>query len=482
MRSTCLPEASFSPSLGFINSETDAHRRTRCKRSRRRPCVCEPQKPRATLEASESGPIRLAEGVKQAPAFPEGGFPAWATVAGAALVQFCGIGYTSSFGVYQDFYTREYLTQSSSSAISWIGSINALLLISGGLFVGRLYDRGHFYFLLYGGSILLSFSLFMLSLCKPEKYYQVFLAQGIGAGLGAGALYVPSVAVIAHYFKKRRTLALTIVASGSSLGATIHPIMLNNTLRSHLGFGNAVRASAGLISGLLLVACCLMRPRLPPSQTHPPFWKSLRRFIRDIPYLLATIALTLFTIGYFFPFFYLQLDAINHGLNETFAFYSLVILNASSCVGRLAPGAFASRFGVIEMVVFASGGGAALILAMIALKTVASVVVIGILYGFFAGVFVTLQAPVMAVLTEDMGELGLRIGVAFAVVGLGGLIGPPINGALLTSDYIWWRPALFSGVMAFTGFSFFVATLVAVRHRDARKRKNAVGVIALEKH
>lgn len=102
-------------------------------------------------------------------------------------------------------------------------------------------------------------------------------------------MYVPSIAVVSHYFKKRRALAMTIVWSGSSLGAVIHPIMLNNTLRSHLGFFNAVRASAGLVSGLLLIACLLMHPRLPPSKTQPPFWKSLRNFHNDSAYMFATV-------------------------------------------------------------------------------------------------------------------------------------------------------------------------------------------------
>ncbi|KAJ7820545.1 MFS general substrate transporter [Mycena leptocephala] len=422
-------------------------------------------------------PLDKEEHSPSTPTFPEGGLQAWATVAGATttfsqiLVQFCGFGYTTSFGVYQDFYTRDYLTNSSSSAISWIGSVNALLVISGGLVAGRLYDRGHFYALLYGGSILMCFSLFMLSLCKPDQFYQIFLAQGLGVGLGAGALYVPSVAIVAHYFQRRRPLAMSIVSSGSALGAVIHPIMLNNTLRSPLGFGNAVRASAGLVSGLQLVACVLMRPRLPPSKTQPPFWSSLRRFSADAPYVLASVGLSVYTVGFYFPIFYLQLDAVTHGIDETFSFYALVIMNACSFIGRLTPSVLGTRLGldILTMVCFAAGGGAVLILCMIALKTVASVVVISVLYGLCAGVFVTLMAPLLAVLTADLGELGLRMGVTFALVGAGGLIGPPIHGALLTAQYHWWRPALFSGVMAFTAFAFFVVTLVVVRRRDAKK-------------
>ncbi|KAJ7122233.1 major facilitator superfamily domain-containing protein [Mycena epipterygia] len=379
-----------------------------------------------TLETPGSGPAlpRKADSSPDIPpAFPEGGLQAWAVVAGAFLVQFCGFGYTTSFGVYQDFYTRDYLTQSSSSAISWIGSINAFLAISGGLVSGRLYDRGHFYLLLYGGSFLQCFSLFMLSLCKREQFYQIFLAQGLGLGLGTGIIYVPSVAIISHYFQKRRALAMSIVAAGSSLGAVIHPIMLNNTLHTRLGFPNAVRASAGLLTALLLISCCLMRPRLPPAPTQPPFWKSLRRFGRDRAYILATTGMLTFALGLYFPLFYLQLDAVKHGINQTFSFYSLVIMNTSSFVGRLAPGFVARRFGIINMVAAASGCGAVLIFCMIALRSIASVVVIGVLYGFCAGVFITLLAPLLAVLTEDMGELGLRMGVSFAFMGIGGLIG-----------------------------------------------------------
>jgi hypothetical protein len=64
----------------------------------------------------------------------------------------------------------------------------------------------------------------------------------------------------------------------------------------------------------------------------------------------------------------------------------LVILNASSFFGRLSPGFFAHRLGVVNMATAAAGVGAVLILSMIALRTVASVVVIGVLYGYCAGI------------------------------------------------------------------------------------------------
>lgn len=173
---------------------------------------------------------------------------------------------------------------------------------------------------------------------------QILLSQGVCAGIGAGLIYVPSIAVISHYFQKKRTLAMSIVAGGSSFGSVIHPIMLNNTLNSSLGFGNSVRASAGLVTGMLLLACCLMRTRLPPPAKVTRIIPSIKKFSKDTAYVVATtgcvglflntcVGLTqcvclsrrlfFFTIGFYYPLYYLQLDATVHNLSPQFSFYSV---------------------------------------------------------------------------------------------------------------------------------------------------------------
>lgn len=115
--------------------------------------------------------------------------------------------------------------------------------------------------------------------------------------------------------------------------------MLNHTLHSQLGFGNAVRASAGLISGLLIISCLLMRTRLPPSKQSLNLLQTLRKCGRDKAYLIGTfgsdqsscqwldthllllrLRLAIFTTGYYYPLFYLQLNAIQHGIDPSLAF------------------------------------------------------------------------------------------------------------------------------------------------------------------
>lgn len=39
--------------------------------------------------------------------------------------------------------------------------------------------------------------------------------------------------------------------------------------------------------------------------------------------------MTVFATGFYFPLFYIQLDALTHGLDKTFAFYSV------SCYSRI---------------------------------------------------------------------------------------------------------------------------------------------------
>ena len=54
----------------------------------------------------------------------------------------------------------------------------------------------------------------MLSLAHPDQYYQLFLSQGIGMGLGSGLIYIPCLAVQSHHWRTRRALALGIVFTG----------------------------------------------------------------------------------------------------------------------------------------------------------------------------------------------------------------------------------------------------------------------------
>jgi MFS family permease len=135
----------------------------------------------------------------------------------ASLKLICGYrGIMNTFGVYQTYYEIDILKTTSPSAISWIGSIQAFLLMIVGALTGPVYDAGYFHELILTGSFLVTFGHMMLSLCT--KYYQVLLAQAFCIGIGTGCLFVPSVAILSTYFNTKLAFATGIAASGSSLG------------------------------------------------------------------------------------------------------------------------------------------------------------------------------------------------------------------------------------------------------------------------
>ncbi|KAG1727501.1 major facilitator superfamily domain-containing protein [Suillus lakei] len=337
---------------------------------------------------------------------PDGGFQAWATAFGCFLMQFCGFGYISSFGVYQDYYTRIYLANYPPSAISWIGALPPFLAVSVALISGPLYDRGWFYRLMIVGSLLQSLALFALSFTKPGQFYLAFMVQGVLAGFGIGLTYAPSMAVISQHFSKRRTLVMALATSGTPLGAMIHPIMLNHLLNGTVGFARGVRASAGFVSALLLIACLSMRTRELPAPTVR-YSAVARKCSREVLFILMTVGSTLFQFGFFFPVFYLQLDSVKHDIDINFSFYSLVIMNAACFIGRCTAGIIAAYTGVLNFTIASTIACSALIISMIALSDIPSVVVLGLTYGYFSGVYIALMVPLVTVFVPDLSELGL---------------------------------------------------------------------------
>ncbi|KAE9385476.1 MFS general substrate transporter [Gymnopus androsaceus JB14] len=406
------------------------------------------------------------ESIPARPDIPDGGLQAWATALGAFIVVFSSSGYVNSFGVYQDFYVREYLTDHSVSQISWIGGAQTFCLFSMGIFSGYAMDVGYFRHILLAGSLLFVFCLCMISISQAQQWYQLFLAQGLGLGIAIGAVYIPALGILSHHFLQRRSLVMGIVASASSVGGVVHPIMLNNLIHNHVGFHWGVRVSALFNFALLMVANILMSTRLPPQNKslikQCMAWKD---FLHDKTYVIATAGTFLLITGCFFPTFYLQLDAIDHGVSTSFAFYSISILNASSAVGRVVPTIFADHLGVFTLIVPSTLACGVLIFAMEGVVDKAGVLVIAILYGIFSGACISLLGPMLANFANNVHEVGSRIGLCFGIAGLGSLIGPPIMGALLTSHLVWIQPIVFSGVCAFYKTGKFVLN-VTIYHID----------------
>ncbi|KAH8102288.1 major facilitator superfamily domain-containing protein [Cristinia sonorae] len=401
------------------------------------------------------------------------------TIAGAWLVQFCTFGYVYAFGVYQDYYTREFLTTNSPSEISWIGSLQLFLMYAPGVAVGRAFDGGYFHHVEILGALIYVFSIFMLSLTQKGQYYQVFLAQAVGMGLGLGLTFLPSLSIVSHHFRVHRALATGIVVTGASCGGIVFPIMLNHLFSNpNIGFANDELCGedeedelvddgdcegGGQGWGLYDFYCWASTLDLSSGCLHSET-ASNRAFCTGL--------------GIFFPYFYLQLYAVEQGINNTLSSYSLTILNAGSTIGRLIPPFLADRLGVYNILIPSILSAAAMLFAVFGVRTAAGVIIEGLLFGFFSGAYVSLIPPLLATLSRDMNELGFRMGLAFTAVGFAMLTGNPIAGALLGTGrtdggmLIWWRAIVFAGVVTLVGFALMLVSrtlFISSRRKDHQK-------------
>ncbi|KAJ6482133.1 major facilitator superfamily domain-containing protein [Mycena vitilis] len=372
---------------------------------------------------------------RQPEQIPDGGLEAWAAVAGGFMLYVTGLGYFNAYGVYQDFYVREFMTEHSPAEIAWIGSCQIALQFTLGLPVGKAFDAGYFHHLMIAGSLIYCFSLWALSFAKPNQFYLVFLTQGVGMGIGQGLTFLPALGVAAHHFSRRRGLAIGIMTSGASVGGIIFPIMLNNLLFRH-GFVVGVRATAALITGLMLLANLLIRPRYPKNRLVSK--ASLRLILTDLPYMTFVVGGIFIMLGLFYPIFYLQLYAMQQGIREQIAFDTITLINAGGIVGRLIPNLLSDRIGSFNVIIPVVFSTAACILAMLAATLNAGgLIVISLLYGAMNAGYVSMTPALLADLSNDRSEIGLRMGLWFTFTAVAALAGQPLSGTLILGNFRW---------------------------------------------
>ncbi|KAF2866011.1 major facilitator superfamily domain-containing protein [Massariosphaeria phaeospora] len=389
---------------------------------------------------------------------PDGGLQAWLQVLGAFFLFFNSWGIINTFGSYQAYYEDNLLTSSTPSAISWIGSIQAFLLLLVGTVAGPIYDAGYFRELLVAGSFLLVFGQMMLSLC--HAYWQVLLAQAICIGLGSGLIFIPSVAILSTYFSTKIGAAVGLAAAGSSLGGVIYPIMFHKLL-PQIGFAWTTRAIGFMILGTMVIPNICMRVRVLPPTTRKMLDVSAFR----IPaYTLDVLGFFVGFMGLYMPFFYAQIYAIQARItNPDLAFYLLAIMNSTSLFGRVIPNWAADKLGPFNVVIPCTVVTAILCFCFMVASSSASLIVLMAFYGFFSGSFVSLPPTIIVQLSLDARhKIGTRLGQSFALIAFGLLIGTPVGGAILDKsgfDAVW----IFGGVLLSASAVLLVAARVCFK-------------------
>jgi MFS family permease len=360
-----------------------------------------------------------------------------------------------TLAVFETYYESGALFNETSSNISWIGSIQAFLLLFLGSLSGPIFDRGYLRALVAFGTFSTVFGYMMLSLCK--SFWAIVLAQGFLIGIGGGCLFIPAVAVLPGYFRKNLGLAVGIATSGSSLGGVIYPIVFYRLI-DRIGFAWTTRVLGFMALGTLLLPLFVMKQRIKPAKARALIdWTAFN----DTPFVLFIIACFFGFSALYTVLFYISYFGASTGISDNeMSFYVVPILNAASVFGRTLPNWVSDTTGGLNLLAPASLICAILIFCMIAVKSLAGFIIQAVLLGFFSGVFIALPPVLFAQLTKDKTKIGTRIGMGFCFLSLATLVGGPGTGGVLGKDPkdLHWRSVwIYGGVIELAGGCIYFA-------------------------
>ncbi|KAK9776323.1 putative Major facilitator superfamily (MFS) profile domain-containing protein [Seiridium cardinale] len=281
--------------------------------------------------------------------YPEGGLEAWLVVFGSFCGLVASLGLMNSIAIFQTYNAAHQLSNYSTGTVGWIYSIYTFLAFGCGVYIGPWFDKYGPRWLLLPGGVGIVASLMLMSICTPKR------------GLATG-----------------------IASSGGSVGGVVFPLILQR-LFDRLGWAWSLRI-LGFICLLFLIICnLLVKKRLPPAQnasSHPDFM-----IFRDKAFLFTTLGVFMLEFGLFIPIAYISSYSLHVGFDDSFSFYILTILNASSVFGRLLPGYWADIMGPFNSNMFS------VLITMIATfavwlpagHTLPGIVIFAILFGFGTG-------------------------------------------------------------------------------------------------
>jgi MFS family permease len=362
-------------------------------------------------------------------------FRGWRVVAAAFAVTFVGFGSAYSFSAFLASLQADFAA--SRGSVSLVFSLAGFLYFGLGVVSGPLADRWGSRPLVIVGMLLVGTGLAAASVARSLA--EVYLAYGLGVGLGVGCSYVPAIGAVQRWFVKRRGFASGLAVSGIGVGTLAVP-PLASLLIEHFGWRTAYLA-LGIAAAVVGTAMALLlegdprdrglapdgealQPDMPATM---PQGHSVGDAIRSRRFVGLYAACLICSFGLFVPFVHLVPYALDHGIAQTSAVLLLGAIGVGSTAGRFLLGGLADRMGrqpaLVTMFL-----GMALSLVVWTLSTgLWGLAAFALAYGVFYGGFV---AVLPALVMDYFGGRNVSgvIGTLYTSVAFGTLVGPSAAG------------------------------------------------------
>jgi len=378
-----------------------------------------------------------------APPIPDGGYGWWVIFA-CFVHMFWLNAWTGSWGILQVALLRTTLDHSTSSTLSFIGSLGISMSVGLGILaiwiarnIGARWTS-LIGIVLYGlGCVASGFAVHTVP--------GMFVACGLTYGIASFLLYTMTNSLPVQWFSTKLGTANGIVKLGGGIGATAMALVTGNLTDSvGIAWTFRIMGFASLATGVPVAF--LIRERL---QKHGGFSIDWTLF-KDLPFccFFGTGVMGVFAI--YAPSFFLPYVSSSIGLSSSVSAGVMACFNACMSIGRLTSGIACDKLGAMNVLVLTMVVNA---VTMFAVWSVSSTLAILLVFAVFNGLangsfFVALPTAI----SRHVGERRAAGAMSLALTGWtpGLLLGNPIAGFLIdafqadeATSIAPYRPAIF---------------------------------------
>ncbi|KAJ1665518.1 hypothetical protein EV178_003160 [Coemansia sp. RSA 1646] len=376
----------------------------------------------------------------------------WMVVGGSFFLLMMVTGYTNSFGVYLQEYQLNVFPSTSSSTLSWIGSLQFGCMCLFGVVAGILVERYMSQIIIAIGGILMGAFLLVSSACNSP--IALLFTQGILFGISGSLLLIPAMSLPGQWMEKHRALATGISVSGGSLGGLWMSFAIR-AMVSKLGWQWSLRITGLIIATVSVAISPLMKKRIQLPRRHKIIDVQMLRS----SYFVVLFFAALFACGaYYMPYYFMpSFSVVALSMSEEWGANISSILNASSIVGRIATGMLADRIGTLNTLFISFSISTASILALwLPFKTLGTLVASAVVFGFTSGSIVSLL-PVAIVELFGVERIPSTLGLVYISYTIGTFISSPVGGVLLD---VYGHGTNYTPLIIYSGMFFLVAAFL----------------------
>jgi MFS family permease len=308
----------------------------------------------------------------------------------------------------------------------------------GGVLMGRLSDRLGIMLPVIIGALMLGAGYVLAA--QATSLWQYILAQALVIGmLGTATTFGPLIADVSLWFKKRRGIAVAIVASGSYLAGTIWPPILQHAIDAWGWRQTYVGVGLICVLTMLPLALCLRRRAKIDDGTVAMSARDMADALRMSPatlQVLLVIAGLACCVAMSMPQVHIVAYCADLGYGPARGAEMLSLMLGFGVVSRLVSGLIADRIGGLGTLLLGSSLQCLALLFYLPFDGLTPLYIVSALFGLSQGGIV----PSYALIVRDYfpaREAGARVSLVLMATIVGMAVGGWLSGAIydLTGSY-----------------------------------------------